>query len=150
MSLSFTVSLPVVRESKGGPCKCPDDVLREFGELGQLAQEVLVVLTLDTKNGVIDRHLVTIGTLNCSLAHPREVFRPAISDNAAAIVLAHPHPSGDPTPSPEDVRITRQLVEAGRVLEINVADHVIIGRKRPDGRFDYLSLRESGMVQFSS
>jgi DNA repair protein RadC len=90
--------------------------------------------------------------LDASLVAPREVFRGAVADSAAAIVCAHNHPSGDPTPSAEDVRITRQLVEAGRILGIRVLDHVVIGR--PDatgpGAPGFLSLRESGLVTFES
>jgi DNA repair protein RadC len=78
------------------------------------------------------------------LVHPREVFRAAILDGAGAIILAHNHPSGDPTPSSEDIRITRQLVEAGKILDIEVLDHVVVGR----GERPFLSLRESGLVSF--
>ena len=147
--IAISIALPVVREAAGGKCQCPDDVIREFGEFAPLAQEVLLVGTLDTRNRIIDRHMITLGTLGSSLAQPREVFRCAISDSAAGIVLVHTHPSGDPSPSPEDIKITRQLVEAGRILEISVLDHVILGRKA-DGRVDYVSLRETGMVEFKS
>lgn len=91
---------------------------------------------------------ITRGILDASLVHPREVFKEAIRTSSAALVLAHNHPSGDPTPSAEDIRITRQLVEAGRVVDIEVLDHVIMGRRHgTDGR-DFLSLRESGLVSF--
>ena len=83
---------------------------------------------------------ITRGILNSSLVHPREVFREAIAERAAAIVLVHNHPSGDPSPSPDDRLITTQLVQAGRVLDIPVADHVVIGRGR------YLSFAESGLL----
>ncbi len=148
MSLSFNLSLPTIRESNGDKCTTPEDVTRQVADLRNAAQEALICITLDTKNRVIDRHLVTLGTLNASLAHPREVFRHAITDAAASIVLAHNHPSGDPTPSAEDVRITRQLVEVGRVIEIQILDHVIIGRSQ-DERPDFISLREAGLVQFT-
>lgn len=84
--------------------------------------------------------LITRGLLNSSLVHPREVFREAIAERAAAIILVHNHPSGDPTPSAEDRRITEQLVSAGRLLDIPVHDHVIIGRNR------YVSFAESGLM----
>jgi DNA repair protein RadC len=103
-------------------------------------QEHLVVLLLNTKNEVIRETTVSIGTLDMSVAHPREIFREAIRRSSAGILLVHNHPSGDPQPSPEDLQLTRQLVEAGRLLGIEVVDHVIIG----DGRF--ASLREKGLL----
>ncbi len=147
MPLSFNLSLPTVRETNGAKCTTPEDVVRELADLRTAAQECFVTITLDSKNRIIDKHLVTIGTLNASLAHPREVFRTAIMDAAASIILAHNHPSGDSTPSAEDVRVTRQLVEVARHVEIPILDHIIIGRgtETCDG---YISLRETGMVQF--
>lgn len=147
MSLSFNLSLPTIREATGSKCTMPTDAVRELDELRTAAQECFVTITLDTKNRIIDKHLVTIGTLNASLAHPREVFRTAILDAAASIILAHNHPSGDPTPSAEDVRMTRKLVEVGRQVEIPVVDHIILGRTKNDGP-DYVSLREAGLVLF--
>ena len=92
---------------------------------------------------------MTQGILDASLVHPREVFRLAIREATAAIVLVNNHPSGDPTPSPEDIRITRQLVDAGKVIDIRVLDHVILGRTiRGSGR-NYTSMREEGLVQFT-
>ncbi len=93
---------------------------------------------------------ISRGILDASLVHPREVFKEAIRSSSAALVLAHNHPSGDPTPSAEDIRITRQLVEAGKVVDIEVLDHVILGRRHgTDGR-DFLSLRESGLISFGA
>ena len=143
-SFSFNLALPVVREASSSACRTPEDVRRQLADLATLAQEVFVVLTLNAKYRVIDRHLVSLGLVDSCQVHGREVFRPAISDGAAAIVLAHNHPSGDPTPSAEDLHITRQLVEAGRILGIEVLDHVIIGR----GERPQCSLRESGLVTF--
>jgi DNA repair protein RadC len=116
-------------------------------DLRDLAQEAFHVLCLDTKNGLINRHLASLGIVDASLVHPREIFRCAITDNATAIVLVHNHPSGDPTPSAEDVRITRQLIEAGRILSIKVLDHVVIGRSQ-DGSPGQQSLRETGLCSF--
>jgi DNA repair protein RadC len=114
-----------------------------------LGREVFWVLLLDAKNALKCQPIdVTAGILDASLVHPREVFREAVRSAAAAVVLAHNHPSGDPAPSAEDLRITRQLVEAGGVVDIKVLDHVIVGRcgtPHPDG---YLSLREAGLVKF--
>jgi DNA repair protein RadC len=145
-SFSFNLSLPVVKEAKPG-CKCntPEQIHQLLQDTAHLAQEAFTVVTLNRKYGVLDRHLITLGILDASLVHPREVFRPALLDGAAAIVISHNHPSGDSTPSAEDIRITRQLVEAGKILDIEVLDHVIIGR----GERPYLSLRESGLVSFS-
>jgi DNA repair protein RadC len=91
-------------------------------------QEEFHVVTLDTKNQVIDTHTVTVGTLDASLIHPREVFRPAIKDAAASVILVHNHPSGDATPSKEDFAVTRRLESAGELLGIKVLDHIVLGR----------------------
>ena len=108
--------------------------------LRDLTQEEFHVLLLNTQHAVVRDAPITRGTLDASLIHPREVFRLAIAENAASIILTHNHPSGDPTPSPDDRSVTRQLVEAGEVLGIPVMDHVIIG----DGR--YLSFVEAGLI----
>jgi DNA repair protein RadC len=99
------------------------------------------VLTLNGKNRLIRRHLVSLGTANSTLVHPREVFRPAIQDGAVSIIVAHNHPSGDPSPSANDIRITKNLVEAGKIIQIGVIDHLIVGSTTH-------SLRESGLVDF--
>jgi DNA repair protein RadC len=153
---SLHIDMPLVRESMrtehGAPVRArtPEDVANICADLRQLAQEVFIVLDLNSKNNVIDKRLVTLGILDASLVAPRECFRGAILNHAAAVVAVHNHPSGDPTPSAEDVRITRQLVDAGRILGIRVLDHVVIGR--PDatgpGAPGFLSLREAGLVSF--
>ena len=145
MSFSFNLSLPVVKESSFKTCRTPADAAGILSDTATLAQEAFTVLTLDTKHHIIDRHLITLGLLDASLVHPREVFRTAIQDGAAAILVSHNHPSGDPTPSAEDIRITRQLVEAGKVLDVQVLDHVVIGR----GETPFTSLRETGLVNFA-
>jgi len=150
MSLSFGLSLPVVREAKAAECRAPADAVRELKELAHIAQECFCVITLNTKYKIIDRHLVGLGILDACLVHPREIFRPAISDGAAAVVLAHNHPSGDSTPSREDINLTRRMIEAGRLLDIEVLDHVVIGRPETGPASGYTSLRESGMVAFST
>ncbi|MEM7397286.1 MAG: JAB domain-containing protein, partial [Verrucomicrobiota bacterium] len=83
-----------------------------------------------------------------SLVHPREVFKEAIRSSAAAVVLAHNHPSGDPSPSPEDLRITKRLVQAGEIIEISVLDHIILGQQRNNRDADFISLRETGLIDF--
>jgi DNA repair protein RadC len=105
-----------------------------------LLNEALHVLCLDTKNYVTKQDRIFEGTLNASLIHPREVFRYAIREAAASIILVHNHPSGDPTPSSDDIRATKQIVEAGKYIEIPVLDHVIIG----NGRF--VSLKEKELI----
>ncbi|MDR0993448.1 MAG: DNA repair protein RadC [Verrucomicrobiota bacterium] len=111
----------------------------------QLDQEVFWVLLLDQKYRLKRSPIsVTKGILNASLVHPREVFREAIRSAAAAILIAHNHPSGDPVPSVEDINITRQLVEAGNIVGIELLDHIVIGGKQPHPA-PYISLRERGL-----
>ena len=107
-------------------------------ELRYLKKEHFVCLFLNTKNHIIAQETLSIGTLNASLVHPREVFRAAIKCSSASIICVHNHPSGDPAPSPEDIALTRRLAEAGRLVGIEILDHLIIG----DGRF--VSLKEHG------
>ena len=102
-------------------------------------REHFVVLLLDTRNGVMRTRTVSIGDLSSSIVHPREVFQEAIRHGAASLIVAHNHPSGDPTPSPEDGAVTKRLAEAGQLLGIELLDHIILG----DGRF--VSLKEKGM-----
>ncbi len=104
------------------------------------AQEVFGVLILNTKFKIVAVHEVSRGTLNASIVHPREVFKPAILHNAAAIICFHNHPSGDPEPSEEDIRITKRLVEAGKIIGIEIVDNIIVGDDR------YTSLRKRGVV----
>ena len=120
----------------------PEDVFLRLGpRLRDLPQEEFHALLLDTRHRVLREALVTQGTLDASLISPREVFRLAIAEGAAAVIIAHNHPSGDPTPSPDDRAVTRQIAEAGRALGIPVLDHVIVG----DGRFASLA-NERGCV----
>ena len=91
-------------------------------------QEQFHIVTLDTKNQVLDSHHITTGTLDASLVHPREVFRPAIRDAASSIILAHNHPSGDPKPSREDIAVTDRLTDVGKTVGIDVLDHIVMGR----------------------
>ena len=107
------------------------------------SKEMFVVLALNTRRRLIGHNLVTIGTLDTCTVHPREVFKPAIAVSGSAILLAHNHPSGDPTPSEADIKVTRDLIRAGQLLKIEVIDHVIVGAATPASR-DYVSLRELG------
>jgi DNA repair protein RadC len=114
------------------------DAVHEY--LADVDREHFLTLFLNTKNGIIGVNTTSIGTLNSSLVYPREVFKPAIIANSAAIILVHCHPSGNPDPSNEDLEITRRLVEAGKLLGIEVLDHVIVG----DGC--WVSLKEKGIL----
>ena len=148
------VQLPLVREAGKQKITTPAEVYRACQDIAELAQECFQIVSLDAKHKLINRHLVSLGIADASIVHPREVFRPAICDGAMAIALAHNHPSGDTSPSAEDLRITRQLIEAGKIVDIKVLDHVIIGRPvepvgDSPGRLGYLSLRESGLCAFA-
>jgi len=123
----------------------PENVVRLLREKNLVKQvETLQVLLLNTRRRLIRMAEITDGTLDTILVHPREVFKTAIAANAAAVVLAHNHPSGDPTPSEADIKVTRDLIRAGQLLKIDVLDHVILGRATPERPKDYASLRELG------
>ena len=108
-------------------------------QMGCLEQENLRTILLDTKNRVLDSPTVYVGNVNSSIIRVSEIFREAIRANATALIVAHNHPSGDPTPSPEDVQVTRSIVEAGNLLGIEVLDHLVIGHQ------NFVSLRERGL-----
>jgi DNA repair protein RadC len=120
--------------------KSPADAAGLLADMGALEQEELRTIIVDTKNQVLKIHTVYIGSLNTAVVRIAEVFREAIRLNAAAIIVCHNHPTGEPTPSAEDVHVTRQLVEAGKLLSIEVLDHLVIGHS---GR--WLSLKERGL-----
>ena len=120
---------------------CPQDAANLVSaEMELLAQEHLVVLLLNTRNQVVAKRTIYIGTVNSSAVRPAEVLRPAVRENAPSIIMVHNHPSGDPTPSPEDVAITRDLVAASKLMDIELLDHLVIGH---GGRFT--SLKEKGL-----
>jgi DNA repair protein RadC len=119
----------------------PEDVSTlMMPSMRDLLNETLHVLCLDTKNYVTRQNRVFEGSLNASVIHPREVFRVAVIEAAASIILVHNHPSGDPTPSSDDIRATKQMIEAGKYIEIPVLDHIIIGA----GHF--VSLKEQQLI----
>jgi DNA repair protein RadC len=118
------------------------DFMRETNRL--LNVESFQVLLLNARKKLIRVEKISEGTLDTLLVHPREVFRAAIAANAAGIVLVHNHPSGDPTPSEADIKVTRDLIRAGQLLKIDVIDHVILGRATAERAKDYASLRELG------
>ena len=137
------VKIQLVRESK--PVKeCQIKNSRDVYELVRpeletLDREVFLVISLDTKNRVLGLNMVSMGSVSSSPVHPREVFKSAILLNASCIILAHNHPSGDTTPSKDDKVITQRLFEAGKLLGIQVLDHVIVGNK-------FFSLMENGLI----
>jgi DNA repair protein RadC len=126
---------------EGAPLRSPREVYQLFGpRLEDCPVEEFHVAILDAQHRLERDVCITRGILNSSLVHPREVFREAIAERAAAIILVHNHPSGDPTPSADDRMVTEQLVSAGRLLDIPVHDHVIVGRAR------YTSFAEAGLL----
>jgi DNA repair protein RadC len=110
-----------------------------MSEMMFLEQEHLRLILMNTRNEVLKTPTIYIGSLNTSVVRIGELFRAAIKENAAAFIVVHNHPSGDPSPSAEDVNVTRQLVQAGKLLDISVLDHIVIGRQR------YVSLKERGL-----
>jgi len=119
----------------------PEDVKKLLmEEMRFLDKEHFKVILLNVKNRVISVENISVGSLNSSIVHPREVFKPAIKRSSAAVILVHNHPSGDPTPSREDIEITRRLMEAGKILGIEVLDHIIFGNP------NYLSFKEKGLL----
>lgn len=121
--------------------RTPEDGARYvMEEMRFLNQEHFVVLFLNTKNEVIHKQTIFVGTLNSSVVHPREVFREAVKRSSAAIIAVHNHPSGDPTPSREDIAVTRRLYEAGELMGISFLDHLVIGDKK------YVSMKEKGYL----
>ena len=133
--------LTLEHRDEGAPIQTPRDVYELYRvRLQDLPVEQFHVCALDAQHRMTRDVLVTRGILNSSLVHPREVFREAIAERAAAVILVHNHPSGDPTPSPDDRAVTDQLVAAGKLLDIPVHDHVIVGRGR------YASFAEAGLL----
>src|SRR5690606_21228026 len=121
--------------------RCPGDAVQlVMEEMRFLQQEHFVCMFLNTKNRVIEKKCIFIGSLNSSVVHPREIFREAIRCSAAGVVCVHNHPSGDPTPSREDLEITKRLYHAGEMIGIELVDHLIIGDQL------YYSMREKGLL----
>jgi DNA repair protein RadC len=118
----------------------PDDVWKELKDIRDNKKEHFIVFYLDSRNQEIKREIVSVGSLNANLVHPREVFEPAVKHLAAQVILAHNHPSGDLTPSEEDLEINKRLVEAGKILGIEVTDHIIVTSRA------YMSFKEKGLA----
>ena len=120
---------------------CPEDSIALLAEAALSDRECFLCLHLDARNRVISVETVSVGSLNSSIVHPRECFIAAILNKAASIILAHNHPSGDPTPSREDIELTRRMIQAGDILGIEILDHIII---TPQNRI--LSLKEANLM----
>lgn len=128
------------KEHYGTPLSSPEEVCKAFFRIaGDALQEHMMVFLVDTKNRITHYEIISIGTLNQAVVHPRDAFRSAISHNAASVILAHNHPSGDSTPSAEDVEVTKRMADAGRVIGIPLLDHVIVCR-------EYYSFKENGRI----
>jgi DNA repair protein RadC len=118
----------------------PEDVWKELRDIRDHKKEHFVIFFLDSRNQEIKREIISVGSLNANLVHPREVFEPAVKNLAAQVILAHNHPSGDPEPSEDDLELNKRLVEAGKILGIEVIDHIIIGKA------GFLSFKEKGLL----
>ena len=118
----------------------PEDVYRYLEDMRKLKKEQFRGLYLNTRNKVIHDEIISIGTLTTNLVHPREVFQPAIEYLAAGLIITHNHPSGDPNPSEEDLKVTKQMQEVGKTMAIDLLDHIIIGGEK------YISLRDRGLM----
>lgn len=139
-SIEFALKLHSVEMNKTFVIRSPEDAFKAVAYLQYEDQEKFVVLALNTKNKVLARKEIFVGSINASIVHPREVLSFGIKHNAASIVVAHNHPSLDPTPSREDLDVTSRLKEAGKIIGIEVLDHVIVGGSR------FVSLKEKGYL----
>lgn len=120
--------------------RSPQDVFDRMADMQYLKQEQFRVLLLNTKSGIVCEKIVSQGTINAALVTPREVFHKAVRLMAASVIIVHNHPSGDPSPSQDDIVLTKKMLEAGKIMDIAVLDHVIIGRGM------YVSLKEKGII----
>ena len=136
----FELGRRLLQEKKSAMIFSPEDVWHELKDIRNHKKEHFVVFFLDSRNQEIKRELISVGTLNANLVHPREVFEPAIAHSAAHIIIAHNHPSGNAEPSEEDRIVTKRLVEAGKILGIEIADHVIVSQK------DFSSFKACGQL----
>ena len=136
----FELSRRLLQQKQSTLLLSPKDVWDELKDVRDTKKEHFVIFFLDTKSQEIKREIISVGSLNANLVHPREVFEPAVRYLAAQVVVAHNHPTGDPSPSPEDSEITRQLVAAGKILGIELKDHVIVSKG------NFFSFKEQGLL----
>jgi len=121
--------------------KSPEDVIKTARTLLKgKKKEHFLILCLDTRNHLIKTNVVSIGSLDCSIVHPREVFKEAISSSASSVIFIHNHPSGDPTPSDDDIKMTKRLIEAGEIIGIDVLDHIVICDR------EHLSMKAKNLI----
>jgi len=137
---AFELGKRLLKDKKAALYLTPDDVWQELKDLRELKKEHFVVFYLDSRNQEIKREVISIGSLNVNFVHPREVFEPAVRNVAAQIILAHNHPAGNPEPSDDDFKITKRLVEAGKILGIEVIDHIIVTKS------GFLSFKERNLI----
>src|SRR5271170_7121300 len=148
LKAAFALAARLARsEAESRPVDTPEDVARLLGEeMRLLDYESVRVICLNTQHKVLAVEEVTRGTLNESLIHPREAFRPALARQAHAVILVHNHPSGDATPSEADRQVTRRMKEAGELLQIALLDHVILGAPGPKCRSGFFSFKDEGLL----
>jgi DNA repair protein RadC len=118
----------------------PKDVFKSAKDVRKAKKEHFIVFYLNTRNKVIKRETISVGNLNSSIVHPREVFEPAVRESAASVILAHNHPSGDATPSDDDIQLTKRMVKAGEIMGIEVLDHLVVTEK------GYVSFKDQGLL----
>jgi DNA repair protein RadC len=136
----FELGKRLLKDKKAEIYLKPKEVWEELKDLRDHKKEHFVIFYLDSRNQEIKREIISIGSLNANLVHPREVFEPAVRHLAAQILLAHNHPSGDPEPSEDDLEITKRLVESGKILGIEVIDHIIITKT------GFISFKEKNLI----
>src|SRR3989339_2164748 len=137
---SFELGRRLLQNKQSALLLSPQDVWNELKDIRDNKKEHFVIFFLDARNQEIKREIISVGSLNANLVHPREVFEPAIRHLAAQVIIAHNHPAGDPSPSQEDSDITKQLVNAGKILGIEIIDHVIVTKDK------FLSMKQKGIL----
>lgn len=140
ISACFELGRRLLQNKQSTLILSPKDVWNELKDIRDHKKEHFVIFFLDSRNQEIKREIVSVGSLNTNLVHPREVFEPAIRHLAAQVIIAHNHPAGDPSPSQEDSDITKQLVDAGKLLDIDISDHVIVSK------MNYFSFKEHKLI----
>lgn len=136
----FELGRRFLKDKKAALIISPEEVWKNLKNICDHKKEHFVVFYLDSRNQEIQREIISVGTLNANLVHPREVFEPAIKNLCAHIIVAHNHPSGDPEPSQDDIEITKRLCEAGKILGIEILDHVVVAKNC------FASLKEKGLI----
>ena len=137
---SFAIAKKINSNNKSISISTPEDVVKVLSFIRDKKREYFVALYLDAENKLIIQKIISIGTVNISLVHPREVFYPAIKNRAVAVIIAHNHPSGNAAPSEHDIKITKRLIQAGKILNIDLIDHIIITEN------NHTSLKEKGLI----